>query len=56
MSEQEKGTFAAVAAGANDLITKSDKDTLLAITAGYRAGKEAGRREAKAEIQPETAE
>lgn len=56
MSEQEKGAFAAVAAGANDLISKSDEDTLLAITAGYLAGKEAGRREAKAEIQPETAE
>lgn len=56
MSEQEKGTFAAVAEGVNGLITKSDEDTLLAITAGYLAGKEAGRREAKAEIQPETAE
>ncbi len=56
MSEQEKNAFAAVAAGANELLSKSDEDTLLAITAGYLAGKEAGRREAKAEIQPETAE
>ena len=56
MSEKEKDAFAAVAAGANEFITKSDEDTLLAITQAYIAGKEAGRREAKAEIQPETAE
>ena len=53
MSENEKNAFAAVAAGANNLISKSDEDTLLAITAGYLAGKEAGRREAKAESSEE---
>ena len=53
MSEKEKSAFAAEAEGANELITKSDEDTLLAITAGYLAGKEAGRREAKAANQSE---
>lgn len=51
MSENEKNAFAAVAASANNLISKSDEDTLLAITAGYLAGKEAGRREAQAQAQ-----
>lgn len=53
MSEKEKNAFAAVAEGANEMITKSDEDTLLAITAGYLAGKEAGRREANAVNQSE---
>ena len=54
MSENEKNAFAAVAASANNLISKSDEDTLLAITAGYLAGKESGRREAQAAAQLES--
>ena len=48
MSEDEKNALSAVAASANNLLPKSDEDTLLAIAAGYLAGKEAGRREAQA--------
>ena len=48
MSKSEKNTFFAVAAGANYLISKSYEAVLLAITAGYFVGKEAGHREAQA--------
>ena len=56
MSENEKSAFAAVAEGANNLSEKAGEEALLAITQVYLAGKEAGRREAKAETRPETAE
>lgn len=45
MSEKEKSAFTAVMAGANDLVNAADEGTVLAITASYLAGKEAGRRE-----------
>lgn len=49
MSEKEKNAFAAVTAGANELVSAVDEGTVLAITASYLAGKEAGKREAKEE-------
>jgi hypothetical protein len=48
---QAKMILSTIIAGANEFISKSDEDTLLAITAGYLAGKEAGRREAQAQAQ-----
>lgn len=51
MSEQEKKAFAKAAAKSNKLVQAADESTVLAITASYLAGKEAGRREAK-ENQP----
>lgn len=52
MSEKEKSAFAAVTAGANDLVSAADEGTVLAITASYLAGKEAGKREAQQEERP----
>lgn len=51
MSEKEKSAFVTVIASANDLVRTADEGTVLAITASYLAGKEAGKREAKAEVQ-----
>lgn len=53
MSEKEKNVFTAVAEGVNNLMTKSDEDTLLAITQVYIAGKEAGLKAAQAETKSE---
>lgn len=47
MSEKEKTAFAAVSSVANNLVSATDEGTVLAITASYLAGKEAGRREIK---------
>lgn len=52
MSDKEKNAFAAVAAGANNLVNVSDEGTVLAITASYLAGKEAGKREAQENSRP----
>lgn len=52
MSEKEKNAFAAVVAGANDLVSTTDEGTVLAIAASYLAGKEAGKREAQENNQP----
>lgn len=52
MSEKEKTAFAAVTASANDLANTVDEGTVLAITASYLAGKEAGKREAQENNQP----
>lgn len=52
MSEKEKSAFAAMATDANDLVSAADEGTVLAITASYLAGKEAGLREAQANNQP----
>lgn len=45
MSEKEKTAFEAVSTVANELVSATDEGTVLAITASYLAGKEAGRRE-----------
>ena len=42
MSEKERNAFAAVMTGANDLVSAADEGTVLAITASYLAGLEAG--------------
>lgn len=52
MSEKEKNAMEAVAAKANTLVSAADEGTILAITASYLAGKEAGKREAMATNQP----
>ena len=52
MSEKDKVNFAKAVAGANKLTKTADEKTVLALTASYLAGKEAGRREAK-ENQPD---
>ena len=44
--------LAAATAEANALASAMDEGTVLAITASYLAGKEAGKREAKAENAP----
>lgn len=46
MSEREKNLFAKALEGASDLGDSADESTVLAITASYMAGKEAGKREA----------
>ena len=51
MSEKEKNAFAAITAAANERISAGDEGTVLAITASYLAGKEAGKREALSETQ-----
>ena len=45
MSEKEKTAFEAVSASVNPLSEAGYEDTVLAITASYLAGKEAGKRE-----------
>lgn len=53
MSEKDKVNFAKAVAGANKLAKTADEKTVLALTASYLAGKEAGKREAaKGEEQP----
>lgn len=52
MSEKEKNAFSALTAGVNQFVSAADEGTVLAITASYLAGKEAGMREAKADNQP----
>ena len=52
MSDKEKKSFAALADATDILLGSEDEGTVLAITASYLAGKEAGRREAAAEKQP----
>lgn len=46
MSEKEKSTFEALSANANSLSSAGYESAVLAITASYLAGKEAGKREA----------
>ena len=53
MSEKEKRAFAAVTSGANILASSADEGTVLAITASYLAGNEAGKREAMEASRPE---
>ena len=48
MSEKEKTAFAEVVARANELSSSADEGVVLAITASYLAGKEAGKREKEA--------
>lgn len=47
MTEKEKSRFATLAANVDGLVANGMEDTVLAITASYLAGKEAGRRESK---------
>ena len=54
MSENEKNALIALIESANNLLSKSDEETLLTFTAGYIACKEAGRREAQAAAQMES--
>ena len=51
MSEKEKAAFAEVVARANELSGSADEGVVLAITASYLAGKEAGKREREAADQ-----
>lgn len=53
MSEQEKKAIAKAAAKSNKLAQAADESTVLAITASYLAGKEAGLREAQGNARPE---
>ena len=46
MSEKEKSAFEALSANANPLSSAGYESAVLAITASYLAGKEAGKREA----------
>lgn len=46
MSEKEKTAFEAISESANPLADAGYEGTILAITASYLAGKEAGKREA----------
>lgn len=46
MSEKEKSAFEALSANANSLSSAGYESAVLAITASYLAGKEAGKREA----------
>lgn len=46
MSETEKAALSAVASGVNGYVSAADESTILAITAGYLAGKEAGKKAA----------
>lgn len=52
MSEQEKKAIAKATAKSNKLAQAADESTVLAITASYLAGKEAGKREAMEKSQP----
>lgn len=54
MSEKEKTAFAEVVARANELSDSADEGVVLAITASYLAGKEAGKREKAHATQPGT--
>lgn len=51
MSEKEKTAFESLSASANPLSDAGYENTVLAITASYLAGKEAGKREANAKEQ-----
>lgn len=51
MSEHEKKAFESVADVASKLANAADEGTVLAITASYLAGKEAGKREAQTAAQ-----
>lgn len=51
MSEKEKTAFSGLADVTNLLLGDKDEGTVLAITASYLAGKEAGKREAQAETR-----
>lgn len=53
MSEKEKTAFESLSASANPLSDAGYENTVLAITASYLAGKEAGKREASAKEQAE---
>ena len=52
MPDNEMKALAAAAAEGNALANAMDEGTVLAITASYLAGKEAGLREAQASNQP----
>lgn len=52
MSDKEKGSFSALADATSLFLGEADEGTVLAITASYLAGKEAGKREAQTENQP----
>lgn len=47
MSEKEKSAFESLSASANHLSDAGYENAVLAITASYLAGKEAGKREAE---------
>lgn len=53
MPEKEKIAFESLSASANPLSDAGYENTVLAITASYLAGKEAGKREAIAKEQAE---
>ena len=52
MSETEKKSMAKAVNKSNKLAQAADESTVLAITASYLAGKEAGKREAMEKSQP----
>ena len=52
MSDKEKNSFSALADATKLFMSEADECTVLAITASYLAGKEAGKREAMEENQP----
>lgn len=52
MPDRDMKALAAATAEANTLANAMDEGTVLAITASYLAGKEAGKREAQAENAP----
>lgn len=53
MSEKEKNALSAATECASSAMSATDEGTVLAITASYLAGKEAGKREAHAEKEKE---
>lgn len=53
MSETEKKAMAKAVNKSNKLAQAADESTVLAITASYLAGKEAGKREAQSNARPE---
>lgn len=52
MSEKEKKAMSKAVSKSNKLAKAADESTVLAITASYLAGKEAGKREAMEKSQP----
>ena len=52
MLEEEKTAFEILTPGVNKLISAADEGAVLAITASYLAGKEAGRKEALVKNTP----
>lgn len=51
MSDKEKRALAKATANSNKLTKAADESAVLAITASYLAGKEAGKREAERESE-----